>query len=158
MHATLPNSDYIGLLLIAQSLSYRTATSWSVTWTMMVFSIPQIIAFIRYPTLTECMFSLFVYIVFRLGRYSIWGWYTSPLRDLRFAPGGEGVLGHWMDMMRWVISPFTPPDYSTALRPSPSHILCITPLSPFTLSISCFYTEVSRKWSSGSNRIANVTL
>jgi hypothetical protein len=54
----------------------------------------------RIPTLTEAVGLILIYVVFKLIHYFGWKWYTSPLRELQFALGGEGPVGHCADMVR----------------------------------------------------------
>jgi len=39
------------------------------------------------------------YVGFWLVKHCVWKPLTSPLRNLQCPPDGEGVMGHWPDML-----------------------------------------------------------
>jgi hypothetical protein len=83
------------------------------------YDTPFVTRFIRYPSIVEITTLIIAYLSFKILKHFAWGWYTSPLRELRFPPGGKGFLGHWPDMMRCVVLfLLSPPNLRTMLTTS----------------------------------------
>lgn len=72
---------------------------------------------LRLPSAWDLCMIVGTYTVFWLVKHILWRPLTSPLRKLQCPPGGEGIMGHWPDMLEWV----TGLDKSL---PPPPHLHC----------------------------------